>query len=352
MSPARDDGPATRSPVPEVSWDANEQANADPPLLRRVVVTGAAKGLGRLVLRALEGSCERVGIDHEPIEGDAARGVEHYVCDLTKRPAEDIFRQGGVDAVVHLAFEDDPRVGKHKRYNRNVLSTMKLLDHVARYDVKSVVVVSTAAVYGAHPHNPAFLAENAPLRALETYSGMRERVEADRYAQAWMWRHDHVRTTILRPTHVIGPTVMSPLKAYITRRRVVPVLFGFDPMMQLIHEDDLVQAIVLALRAGRTDIFNVSGPGEISLFGMLREVGVSPLPLPHPAAYVVMRQLERLRAVPFSSPMLDFLRYNLLVSDRRIRRELGFSPRVGLRDTLRSIALPRTGKYIAPGDGA
>ena len=43
------------------------------------------------------------------------------------------------------------------------------------------------------------------------------------------------------------------------------------------------------------------------------------MPIPHPLAYLMLYQLKPLRLVPFSAPQIDFLRYNLIVSDRRIR---------------------------------
>lgn len=317
------------------------------PPLRRVLITGAAKGVGSLVVSALAGRYELVGLDHEPIHGSALADIDHHVGDLTRRPAEDLFRGGGLDAVIHLAFEDDPRAPRQQRYHRNVLGTMKLLDHVARYRVPRLVVLSTAAVYGAHPLNPSLINEDAPLRALETYWGLRDRVDADRYVQAWMWRNPQVRTTVLRPTSVLGPTVTSALKLYL-QRPLVPILVGFDPLLQFLHEDDLIQALLLALRSEATGIYNCAGAGAVPLLEMIREVGRQPLPVPHVLAYGLVRRLQRLGLIRWSAPQVDFLRYNSIICDRRIREELKYSPQIGLRQTLRSIAPPRPVEYIAP----
>ena len=64
---------------------------------------------------------------------------------------------------MHVAFRDNARVSAHERYRTNVIGTMRLLEHAARYHVARVVVLSTGAVYGAHPLNPTFVDEEAPL---------------------------------------------------------------------------------------------------------------------------------------------------------------------------------------------
>ena len=48
---------------------------------------------------------------------------------------------------------------------------------------------------------------------------------------------------------------------------------GFDPMMQFIHEEDLSEAIALALEHGLQGVFNVTGPGEVPLHTAIRETG-------------------------------------------------------------------------------
>ena len=44
-------------------------------------------------------------------------------------------------------------------------------------------------------------------------------------------------------------------------------------MVQVIHELDVVEAIVRALTPGVRGIFNVVGPGEVPLSTILRELG-------------------------------------------------------------------------------
>src|SRR5438105_2465345 len=114
------------------------------PRTRKVLIAGISGGLGTLVMRRL-----LLGLrPSEPSDPLRSR-VEFHKIDLTQNRAEDIFRRGGIDTVVHLAFEDDPRIAGPERYKTNVLGTMRLLDWAERYGVRKVVVVSSASVYGA-----------------------------------------------------------------------------------------------------------------------------------------------------------------------------------------------------------
>jgi UDP-glucose 4-epimerase len=308
--------------------------------LGRTLVTGISGGLGRILLRRLlaAGRTEVVGVARKPIPDVRRQKVEFHELDLAKRRIEDVFRQKPIDAVVHLAFEDDPTVSSRERMKTNVLGLMRLLDCCEKHGVKKVVVLSTASVYGALPDNPALLTEDMPARADLLHGGFRDRVEADRYAQAWMWRNPHVATVVLRPVHIVGREVRNSFLAYL-RLRVVPTLLGFSPMMQVIHEEDAARAVELALeREGATGVFNIVGPGAVPLHEILRAVGAEVLPLPHLGTLGVVDLLHRLGVVPFPARQADFLRYSLVVSGEKARRELGFQAEVPLRETLASVS--------------
>src|SRR5437667_1503393 len=135
-------------------------AAAVPRGTRKVLIAGISGGLGTLVMRRLLSSGDRyevIGLARTDLEDPLRSRVEFHKIDLTQNRAEDIFRRGGIDTVVHLAFEDDPRIAGPERYKTNVLGTMRLLDWAERYGVRKVVVVSSASVYGALQDNPTLL---------------------------------------------------------------------------------------------------------------------------------------------------------------------------------------------------
>lgn len=74
----------------------------------------------------------------------------------------DVFRAGNVRAVVHLGVMHDPRASANDHHSWNVVGFGKMLESMAQFGVKKLVVLSSASVYGPRPDNPQFLAEESP----------------------------------------------------------------------------------------------------------------------------------------------------------------------------------------------
>jgi UDP-glucose 4-epimerase len=306
------------------------------PRLRKVVITGISGRLGRIVARRLHHDVEWqiVGLDRRPMQG-RPKDIELHQVDLRSKKARDIFRAGDVDALIHLGVMHDPRARPAELYSWNITGTTKLLEYVQAYKVPKVVLVSSANVYGPRPDNPQFLTEDAPLLAAQRFPQMRDLVEIDHLVSTFLWRAQQVETVILRPVHIVGPVHNAPSN-YLRIERP-PILLGFDPMVQLIHVDDVAEAIASALQPQRRGIYNLVGPGEVPLSAVLKELGRQPVAIPHPMAKPVLSLAFRLGLSSFPVAELDFIRYVCMVDGRRATAELGFRPRYGLRETIHAV---------------
>jgi UDP-glucose 4-epimerase len=303
---------------------------------KRVVITGIAGRLGRLLARRLhrDGGWQVVGIDRRPFLG-RPKDIEHIQVDLRSKKAVDVFRSGKVDALVHMGVMHDPRAPKREHHSWNIGGTTKLLETAQRYGVPKVVFLSSADVYGPRPDNAQFLTEEAPLMGSQDFPEIRDLIELDHLFSSFFWRARDVDTVILRPVHILGGVHNAP--SNYLRLQVVPTLLGFDPMVQVIHEKDVVEAIVCALVPGRRGIFNVTGPGELPLSEILRELGRTIVPFPHPLAKPLLTTLWRFRATSFPVPELDHIRFVCMVDGRRARDQLGFRPRHSLKETIAAV---------------
>ena len=108
-------------------------------------------------------------------------------------------------------------------------------------------------------------------------------------AQSFFWKRPETETVILRPVHILG-TVRNAPSNYL-RLPVVPTLLGFDPMVQVIHEEDTVRALELALRPGVRGIFNLAGPAPAPLSRIIGVLGRAALPIPHTLARTMLAPL-------------------------------------------------------------
>lgn len=299
-----------------------------------MIITGICGRLGRRVARAIHRERRVIGVDRRPFAGKP-KDIVHHQVDLRRKKVRDILRHERPAAVIHLGVMHDPRKSDGEHHAWNVSAFQRLLEDVAHYEVPKLIVLSSANVYGPRHDNPQFLTEEAPLLGSATFSTIRDLVELDMLAQSFFWRRPSTRTVIFRPTHIVGAVRNAP-STYL-RQAVVPTLLGFDPMVQLMHTDDLVGAILLALRNDVRGVFNLAGPSPAPVSRIIELAGRARLPVPH---FVFRRALERLwkfGATTFPAPELDFIRYVCMVDDGRARRELGYRPRYDLEATVRAI---------------
>lgn len=299
-----------------------------------VVVTGICGRLGRRLARQLHRERGVIGLDRREFWGKP-KDIEHYPIDVRRKKARELFRRPDIGALIHLGVMHDPRLGAEDHHTWNVIAFQKLLEYVERYDVPKLVLLSSANVYGPRPDNPQFIGEDAPLLGANRFSDIRDLIELDMLAQSFFWRNPRTETVILRPTHILG-TVQNAPSNYL-RLRVVPTLLGFDPMVQVVHQDDVVRAVRLALRPGVRGIFNIAGPPPVALSRAVKMLGRSTLPVPHSVARAGVERLWRWHMTSFPAPELDFIRYVCMVDDARAREVLGYRPKFDLASTLEAV---------------
>jgi UDP-glucose 4-epimerase len=303
--------------------------------VEKVLIVGVARGHGRLLARRLSRDLRVVGVDIDEWERRPA-GAPFYRTDVRSRAFEDALRKEMPDAVVHLGTVRHFRGPETQRFDANVRGTRKLLDHCRSYGVKKLVVLSTSYVYGALPENPSFMAEDHPLLAGRNYPEIRDLVEVDSLATAFMWQYPDIHTAILRPVPTLGYYSDNSIVSYLRSSRVV-VMMGFNPMLQFMHEEDLVEAIAIALQRRLRGVYNVTGPGEVPLRIAIRETGGNPLPLPEQVARPLLARLFRLGLVRIPPGAIDYIKYPCTIAGERFARDTGFRPLFGLKESFRSL---------------
>ena len=304
--------------------------------MQKVLITGIAGGLGRLIATRLAGRVPVVGADVRSWANPPS-GVEIHRADLRKRRFEDLVRTERPDAVVHLGFIRHFRGDARERHRTNVGGTKLLLDHCVKYGVRQLVVLSSSYVYGALPENPYRLEEDAPLSGSRAYPEIRDLVEVDTLASSFIWRRPEVVTCVLRPVNVLGPNVESMVREYLSLARI-PTVLGFDPMMSFIHEDDLADAILLAAQRELRGVYNIDGAGAVPLHTAIRETGGTAWPIPEPPAAWLFRRMFRWGLLPYPAGMLDFMKYPVSLSGERFVRATGFRCKYGLREIFDSVS--------------
>jgi len=299
------------------------------------VITGVCGRLGRLLARRLHRIGPVIGIDRRPF-ADRPKDVEHVQYPLKRKVVRDVFRRRNIRAVIHLGMMHDPRKKAETHHAWNVEGFAKLLEYCASYGVSKLVLLSSASLYGSRPSNPQLLTEEASLMAASRFPQISGQVEVDMLAQSFFWRHPDCETVILRPSSIIGRVRNGPSK-YLRLDRP-PVILGFDPMVQLVHELDVVDAIDEALVPKARGVFNIAGPTAAPLSAILERLGRRPIPFPGFTARRIAHRLFKMKLSNFPEGEIDFIQYQCLVDDSRAQDLLGYRARRSMGEILGDLA--------------
>lgn len=339
------------SPPDEVAAArAQRRARRERPEEGRVVaVTGACTYLGTELIRRLEEDRRYARIlvldvrdPTAPRHGTGASTsgagskVAFFNVDLTQPTVDDelatLLAREHVDTVVHGAFLSHPTHAQEWAHELEDVGTMHVLNACAEVGPARLVMVSTTLVYGAHPLNPNFLTEAAELRGHRDSRFINDKVRAEK--QVLRFAREHAtRTTILRYAPILGPTVSNMFTRFFARP-VLPVMMGHDPLLQFVHEQDAAWALKLAVDSDVEGPLNIVGKGVLPYSTVLAMMGRVPLPVPYLVARPLARALWATQLMGSPPSFLDFLLYLCVADGARARRELGFTPRLGIKRTI------------------
>jgi UDP-glucose 4-epimerase len=296
---------------------------------RRILVTGAARSTGRRVVAALAGDpsvASVVAVDDVLVAVPFDPKVEFLHADLGSPALLRVLRSTGVDTCIHLGVTAEPQAagGRASMKERNVLGTMQLL--AAAYhapELRRLVLKSTTAVYGSTPADPAIWTESMEP-GTPRHGFAKDAMQVEDYVRSFDRRRPDVTATVLRLANQVGPTVQNPLTRYFALP-VCPVVFGFDPRLQFLHEEDAEAALVRAALGPVTHgTFNIAGDGVVMLSQAIRIAGKPPLPIPEPLVPSATELLRR--TVDVSPEQVSFLQFGRVADTTAARVELGFAP--------------------------
>lgn len=311
------------------------------PEKRVIAVTGAYSFLGVELLRQLEQDpryTQLLALDVREPEG-LSRTQFHRV-DLTAPNAgaicADLLSSAHADTFVHAAFLSGPTHNGSWAHELEVIGTVHIVGACAQAGVRKLIHWSTTGVYGPHPENPNFLTEEHALRGLGQSRYFNDRVEAEREVERFARENSQVVTTILRTAPIVGSRIANYVTRFM-RRPVLPVLMGFDPLLQFLHADDAVQAFVQVINDDYPGCFNIVGPGVLPYTAVLAALGRLCVPIPHVLAYPLARLLWATQIMESPPTFLDWLRYLCVADGSKAQRVLGFSAKHDIHSTLKDF---------------
>lgn len=298
---------------------------------RRILITGVSRFLGLRLAKRLESDPDveaLVGVDLDTPPVDI-RGLEFVRADIRSPMIARVLEATKVDTIIHTNIASNPALlgGRSQMKENNVIGTMQLLAAAQRAErVKRLVMRSSTAVYGSRSGEPSVIPEDYASRNVNLVGYGKDCAEAEQFGRDFARRRPDVDVVILRTQNVIGPTVRTTMTDYF-KLPVIPTALGFDPRLQLLHEEDAVDALYAAVMKDCKGIFNVAGDGVVFLSQAIRMLGKVPAPLFLPAAQTTAALLKRFGVVDFPADQLRLIMFGRVVSTLRAKSVLGFQPK-------------------------
>jgi nucleoside-diphosphate-sugar epimerase len=115
-----------------------------------------------------------------------------------------------------------------------------------------------------------------------------------------------------------------------------PVLPDFGVPLQLVHAEDVADALVSAvLRLGPPGVYNLAADGQLTLSDVAREMGWHSVRLPRAAIDLTGALVERFPFTPAGVEWIQALRTPVVMDTTKAKEELRWRPSYDALETLR-----------------
>ena len=328
-----------------------------------VAITGPTGDIGRALLRSLERSHEvaRVlAMARRPFD-PAAHGLaktEYRQGDVLDRSALDEL-VADADVVVHLAFVIIG--GLQETQKVNLEGSRNVFESTTAARARRLIYASSVAAYGFHADNPQPLREDIAPRGTERHYYSAQKAELEGVLEEVLDGSD-AQAYVFRPCIVAGPDALALIEniPYIQLRGVVrdtagplsgalteaarrfpalkPVLPDPGVPFQLVHHDDVATAMRAAvLGRGQPGVYNLAGPGEVTMSDIARELDWYSVPVPQVALEGLAELVARVPMMPAQAQWIESIRVPVIMDTAKARDQLGWVPLHDATLTLRQM---------------
>jgi UDP-glucose 4-epimerase len=243
-----------------------------------------------------------------------------------------------IDTVIDTRLVVDSTVTSARRaHENNVIGTMNVLAACSgpNSTVRKLIFKSSAHYYGCNQDDPAFFTESMGRPHPPGTSIERDIVEAEASIEEFREKNPDVCVTAFRFANVLGPDVQTA-HTRLFDLPAIPMILGFDPRYQFVHEDDVVNALKHAALHDLPGIFNVAGDGVLAFTEVCSLLGKQFVPIVPPWGTGLAAQALRRVGVVIPPDMLGQLRFGRGLDNRRFKAT-GFGYRYTTRETVQKL---------------
>jgi nucleoside-diphosphate-sugar epimerase/putative sterol carrier protein len=292
----------------------------------KIAVTGGSGQLGTVVLRRLlaERGVKAVRcLDLQPPLVASAR-LEHVRADVRAAGFERHLE--GFDALVHLAFVVTGYRPRAEFDEINVGGSRNVLGAAARAGLKQIVYASSIAAYGVSPGQPVPLVEDSPRVHVRDFPYSSAKWEVEEWLdREFEPQHRDIALARFRPGIFIGAPTLHAFGRMLDRGLLVD-----GPAMPLVWDEDVAEAMVLALRKKAHGAYNLVAEPPTPTPQIARTLGLRLIRVPEKARLAAAFIGDLAARIGAASVDPAWLRYGMspmIAAADKARMELGWTPK-------------------------
>ena len=306
----------------------------------RLAITGSSGYLGRLLVSSLEDEpqIDRIlGLDLVDPAHRSAK-FQHQRLDARSPQLAGLLRDQSIDTMVHMAWIFNPVHGSNTAYDVDVNGSKNVLESCREAGVKHIVIPGSTTAYGAHPDNPEWLTEESPVRGNRDFAYSWHKALVEEFCDGFENDNPQIAVTRLRGCIVLGKNVDNFVSSLILMRGLKhAIVRNSYPQLQLLHEDDIVSLLKLAIIQKPRGVYNVAPDDTVSLKDISAIVGNPLAEYPYWLLKPITSILWSLRQLPVPASYLSFLRYRWTASNQKVKRDLGWTPEHSSTEALETL---------------
>jgi UDP-glucose 4-epimerase len=268
----------------------------------------------------------------------ALEEMDFVHADVRQVAVGKLIRQLKVDTVVHLAVMVDSPRDERSIHETDVIGTMNVLAGCSAPSgkVRRLIVKSSQAIYGAGPNDPSFFSEDMTNAERPTSGVTRDLLDMEQLISEFAVRHESCQVSTLRLGFRVSED--TTLASYLSLP-IVPTFAGFDPRLQLLHEDDAAEVIVRAVLGEHPGIFNVAASGVVLLSQAIAIMGGTPAPiLPPYGLWIGRLVLRAMTRVQLQAHLADVIAYGSVMDCTSLQAAFGWKPAHTSRQVMDGLA--------------
>jgi UDP-glucose 4-epimerase len=303
----------------------------------KIAITGITGYLGQILCKRLEkdkGIKKIIGIDIK--EPPASKKLIFIKRDIRDKALQADLK--GCDVLVHLAFVVMPiRKSDAVIDSINVDGSKNVFRAAAEAGIKKIIYTSSVASYGSWPDNPVPITEDWPRRPQKDSYYARTKAIVEHFLDEFEKKHPDIAIVRLRPHIFVGPTVNNLTNEWFSQK-ILAAIKGSKQYLQLVWDEDVVDAIYLSLKKEVRGAFNIAPDDWLDLHEVAKILNRPVITVPFGVAYVIVKAAWALHLLKFFHPdWLTGTRYPIVADNSKAKKELGWKPTKTTRELVKQL---------------